>query len=72
MRRTKPLGFTLVVLTYKEAIMEIKSIKKEDREDIDNYLATLENGEIIGVEASSEKEAKAKIKEYLKNRDQSS
>ena len=60
------------MLTYKEAIMEIKSIKKEDREDIDNYLATLENGEIIGVEASSEKEAKAKIKEYLKNRDQSS
>jgi len=54
------------VLTYKEANTEIKSIKKEDRKDISNYIATLEDGSTIGIEASSKKEAEEKIKKHLK------
>ncbi len=47
--------------------MEIKSIKKEDRKDISNYIATLEDGSTIGIEAKSKEEAEKKIKEHLKS-----
>lgn len=49
--------------------MEIKSIKKEDRKDISNYIATLENGSTIGIEAKSKEEAEKKILEFLKTED---
>jgi len=47
--------------------MEIKSIEKEDRKDISNYIATLEDGSTIGIEASSKKEAEEKIKKHLES-----
>lgn len=50
--------------------MKIKSIKKEDRKDISNYIATLESGETIGVEAKSKEEAEKKILEALKKREE--
>ena len=49
--------------------MEIKSIEKEDRKDISNYIATLEDGRTIGIEAKSKEEAKKKIEEHLKSLD---
>ena len=45
---------------------EIEKIVKENRKDISNYLVTLDNGDIIGVEASSEKEAEERVLDYLK------
>ncbi len=52
--------------------MEIKSIEKEDRKDISNYIATLENGNTIGVEAESESEARRKILLHLETLEQES
>jgi len=49
--------------------MEIKSVEKEDRKDISNYIVTLENGSTIGIEAKSKDEASKKAKELLKNKD---
>ena len=49
--------------------MEIKSIEKEDRKDISNYIATLEDGRTIGIEAKSKEEAEKKIVEHLKTLD---
>jgi hypothetical protein len=43
----------------------IVKIEKEDREDISNYIATLENGETIGIEAKSKSEARRKITLHL-------
>lgn len=51
--------------------MKIKSIKKEDRKDISNYIATLEDDSIIGIEASTKKEAEKKILEFLKKQEES-
>lgn len=47
--------------------MKIKSIKKEDRKDISNYIATLEDGSTIGIEAKSKEEAEEKIKKHLES-----
>jgi len=47
--------------------MEIKSIEKENRKDISNYIATLEDGRTIGIEAKDKAEAEKKIKEHLES-----
>lgn len=44
----------------------IKNIELEKRDDnVKNYIATLDNGETVGVEADSKKEAEEKITKYL-------
>lgn len=45
--------------------MEIVSIEKEDRQDISNYIITLEDGRTIGIQANSKSEAKRKVVDYL-------
>lgn len=45
----------------------IKSIKKEDRKDISNYIVTFEDSSTIGIEAKSKEEAEKKILEHLES-----
>ena len=49
--------------------MKIKSVEKEERGDIDNFLVTFDNGVVIGVEAKDEAEAKEKAKETVTSKE---
>lgn len=47
----------------------IKSLEKEDRKDISNYIATLEDGSTISVEAKSKSEAEKLVEDFLNTDD---
>jgi len=45
--------------------MEIVSIKKENRKDISNWIATLDNGSTVGTEAKTEEQARKQVEEAI-------
>lgn len=47
----------------------IKTIEKDDRKDISNYTAILDDGSTVSVEAKSKDEATKKVEEFLESED---
>lgn len=49
---------------------KIEKLEKDDtRKDISNYIATLEDGSTIGIEAGTAKEAREKLAEHFEARE---